>query len=71
MERRDRLKQSYMVMQDVNYELFAESVEGGVLLRHPEPDKALVDATLEELGLAPYRSATPIPCPAGKNTGWP
>ncbi len=27
MERRDRLKQSYMVMQDVNYELFAESVE--------------------------------------------
>ena len=30
MERRDRLKQSYMVMQDVNYELFAESVEAGV-----------------------------------------
>ena len=27
MERKNRLKRSYMVMQDVNYELFAESVE--------------------------------------------
>ena len=27
MDRKARLKKSYMVMQDVNYELFADSVE--------------------------------------------
>ena len=71
MERRDRLKQSYMVMQDVNYELFAESVEAECSfgIKNPDPalcsigirnpDRALVDATLEELGLAPYRERHP------------
>ena len=59
MERRDRLKQSYMVMQDVNYELFAESVEAECSFGIRNPDKALVDATLEELGLAPYRERHP------------
>ena len=28
----ERMKRSYMVMQDVNYELFADSVEQSVLL---------------------------------------
>ena len=51
MERRDRLKQSYMVMQDVNYELFAESVEAECSFGIRNPDKVLVDATLKELGL--------------------
>ena len=59
MERRDRLKQSYMVMQDVNYELFAESVEAECSFGIRNPDRALVDATLEELGLAPYRERHP------------
>ena len=59
MERRDRLKQSYMVMQDVNYELFAESVEAECSFGIRNPDKVLVDATLEELGLAPYRERHP------------
>ncbi len=59
MERRERLKQSYMVMQDVNYELFAESVEAECSFGIRNPDKALVDATLEELGLAQYRERHP------------
>ena len=59
MERRDRLKQSYMVMQDVNYELFAESVEAECSFGIRNPDRALVDATLEELGLAQYRERHP------------
>ena len=59
MERRERLKQSYMVMQDVNYELFAESVEAECSFGIRNPDRALVDATLEELGLAPYRERHP------------
>ena len=59
MERRDRLKRSYMVMQDVNYELFAESVEAECSFGIRNPDRALVDATLEELGLAQYRERHP------------
>ena len=59
MERRDRLKQSYMVMQDVNYELFAESVEAECSFGIRNPDKVLVNATLEELGLAQYRERHP------------
>ena len=59
MECRERLKQSYMVMQDVNYELFAESVEAECSFGIRNPDKALVDATLEELGLAQYRERHP------------
>ena len=57
--RRERLKLCYMVMQDVNYELFAESVEAECSFGIRNPDRALVDATLEELGLAQYRERHP------------
>ena len=59
MDRKSRLKHSYMVMQDVNYELFAESVEAECSFGIRNPDNALVDATLEELGLAVYRELHP------------
>lgn len=59
MERKARLKRSYMVMQDVNYELFAESVEAECSFGIRSPDHALVEATLEELGLAFYRERHP------------
>lgn len=59
MERKARLKRSYMVMQDVNYELFADSVEAECSFGIRNPDHALVEATLEELGLAVYRECHP------------
>ncbi|MDO4324121.1 MAG: energy-coupling factor ABC transporter ATP-binding protein [Lachnospiraceae bacterium] len=59
MERRARLKRSYMVMQDVNYELFAESVEAECSFGIRNPDHALAEATLGELGLAAYRERHP------------
>ena len=59
MERKARLKRSYMVMQDVNYELFADSVEAECSFGIRNPDQTLVNATLEELGLAPYRERHP------------
>ena len=52
MERKNRLKRSYMVMQDVNYELFAESVEAECSFGIRNPDLTLAASTLEELGLA-------------------
>ena len=59
IERKERLKRSYMVMQDVNYELFADSVEAECSFGIRNPDQTLVNATLEELGLSPYREQHP------------
>ena len=59
MDRKARLKRSYMVMQDVNYELFADSVEAECSFGIRNPDQTLINATLEELGLAPYRERHP------------
>lgn len=59
MAHKDRLRHSYMVMQDVNYELFADSVESECTFGIRNPKQTLVDATLEELALAPFRDRHP------------
>ena len=59
MAQKDRLRHSYMVMQDVNYELFADSVESECTFGIRNPKQTLVDATLEELALAPFRDRHP------------
>ena len=59
MDRKARLKKSYMVMQDVNYELFADSVEAECSFGIRNPDQELVEETLKELGLATYRERHP------------
>lgn len=59
MARKERLKRSYMVMQDVGYELFADSVEAECSFGIREADQALVRATLEELELFSYRARHP------------
>ena len=48
---KERMKRSYMVMQDVNYQLFAESVEAECTFGIKHPDTELAEKTLEELGL--------------------
>lgn len=58
-ERKERLKRSYMVMQDVNYELFADSVETECSFGIRNPDLKLVGGTMEKLGLFPYREYHP------------
>ena len=59
MEHKARLKRSYMVMQDVNYELFAESVEAECSFGIRNPDQDLVETTMAELGLTAYRERHP------------
>ena len=54
-----RMQRSYMVMQDVNYQLFAESVAAECTFGIKQPDTALAKKTLEELGLAPLRERHP------------
>ena len=56
---KERMKRSYMVMQDVNYQLFAESVEAECTFGIRHPDTALAKKTLDELGLAPFSERHP------------
>ena len=56
---KERMKRSYMVMQDVNYQLFAESVEGECTFGIKNPDTKLAEQTLQELGLALFRERHP------------
>ena len=50
---------SYMVMQDVNYQLFAESVEAECTFGIKHPDMELAKKTLEELWLISLRERHP------------
>ncbi len=54
-----RLACSYMVMQDVNYQLFADSVKHECSFGIKNPDYELVEETLKELNLYPYRNQHP------------
>lgn len=56
---RKRMKRSYMVMQDVNYQLFAESVEAECVFGLKHPDTALAEKTLAELGLIQFAERHP------------
>lgn len=57
--RKSRLQTSYLVMQDVNYELFAESVEAECSFGIKNPDRQLVEDTMEKLGLISFREQHP------------
>ncbi len=58
-ERKARLKHSYMVMQDVNYQMFAESVEEECSFGIRNPNRKLIETTIEKLGLSPYKNNHP------------
>ena len=59
MERKNRLKRSYMVMQDVNYELFAESVEAECSFGIRNPDLTLAASNSGGIGAGSLSGAPP------------
>lgn len=64
------MKRSYMVMQDVNYQLFAESVEAECTFGIKHPDTELAKKTLEELGLISLRERHPNTLSGGRSSRW-
>jgi energy-coupling factor transport system ATP-binding protein len=58
-DRGARMKRSYLVMQDVNYQLFAESVEQECILGINRADKMLAASAMELLALTPYKARHP------------
>lgn len=66
LKRKDRLKKSYMVMQDVNHQLFTESVLDEVLLSMDEEDVGLAEDILRNLNLIHLKDAHPMALSGGE-----
>lgn len=64
--RRALLKKSYMVMQDVNHQLFCESVEDEVRLGMSEDNEKDVQGILNQLDLLPYVDRHPVSLSGGQ-----
>lgn len=60
------LKKCYMVMQDVNHQLFTDSVEAEVLLSMKNEDKEYADKLIAELGLAGFVDTHPMALSGGQ-----
>ena len=63
---KERMKRAYMVMQDVNYQIFAESVAAECTFGIRRPDTALAKRTLDALGLAPLSERHPATLSGGQ-----
>ncbi len=72
-DRKKRLRASYMVMQDVNHQLFTEDVLDELLLsmagKDEEMDTAQANKILSSLDLLDKRSCILCLCLAAKNSG--
>lgn len=60
----DLLKKSYLVMQDMNYQLFTESVESEIALN--AVDTTEMDAIIDRLNLTAYRQDHPMSLSEGQ-----
>ena len=67
---KDRLKLCYMVMQDVNHQLFTESVLDEILLsmksENPSKDKEKAEKILNEMDLLPFADCHPMGLSGGQ-----
>ncbi len=64
--RKERLKLCYMVMQDVNHQLFTESVLDEILLSMKSEDKHRAREILKEMDLLPYEGCHPMGLSGGQ-----
>lgn len=61
---KELIKKSFLVMQDMNYQLFSDSVENEILLGSKYPE--YLDETIETLNLIPYRKRHPMSLSEGQ-----
>lgn len=64
ISRKALIQKSYMVMQDMNYQLFSDSVENEILLGANHPKH--LDVLLEELNLTEFRDRHPMSLSEGQ-----
>ena len=63
---KDRLNTCYMVMQEVNHQLFTETVLDEVLISMEEPDTKQAEEILARLDLLPFRDRHPMSLSSGQ-----
>ena len=66
ISRKQRLRDSYLVMQDVNHQLFSESVEGELLLSDPNLTKDQIATYLADLDLLEFAEDHPMALSGGQ-----
>lgn len=66
LDARKRLEKSFMVMQDVNHQLFTESVLDEILLSMKSWDESRAKACLDRFDLLAYASAHPMSLSGGQ-----
>lgn len=66
LKRKDRLKKTYMVLQDVNHQLFTESVLDEILLSMDEEDIELAEDILTNLNLIHLKDSHPMALSGGE-----
>ena len=66
LKNKNRLKRCYMVMQDVNHQLFTESVLDEVLISMPLKDERIASEILESLDLTKYKDKHPLSLSGGQ-----
>ena len=64
--KRRRVALSSLVMQDVNSQLFSESVEHELTLTHTNMTEASLDALLEQLNIRAFKQAHPMSLSGGQ-----
>ncbi len=64
--KRQRIGFSYMVMQDVNHQLFTDNVEKEVLLSMKDKDEKRCHEILDRLGLIEYKNTHPMALSGGQ-----
>lgn len=63
---KQRLSLCYMVMQDVNHQLFTESTEEEMLISMAESDSSKVEQVLDRLDLLPFKDRHPMALSGGQ-----
>ena len=61
-----RIAKSYMVMQDVNHQLFTESVLDELTLNIPEEKKSIADSVLSKMGISELADIHPLALSGGQ-----
>jgi len=65
-DRKQRLTRCYMVMQDVNHQLFTESVEEEMFVSMALPEREQAASFLERLDLLPFKDRHPMALSGGQ-----
>lgn len=68
---KEMLKLCYLVMQDVNHQLFCETVEDEIVLGSGDTDELKVQELMEKLGLWEFKNRHPMSLSGGQKQELP